>query len=162
MVGETFDIAGWAIDLSSWTGTGIDTLHAYAYPESGGAPQLLGAAAYGSARPDVGNIFGSRFTPSGFRFTAKLNPGRYLLVVYPHSAINGMFGNPTVVHITVSALSARAVMAPDRPTGGEDPNRLIPVSERTVAVSVVRPATGARSDGRPSRSAENRNSSPAS
>jgi hypothetical protein len=159
VVGETFDIAGWAIDLSSWTGTGIDTLHAYAYPESGGTPQFLGAAAYGIARPDVGNIFGSRFTPSGFRFTAKLEPGRYLLVVYPHSAVSGTFGNPTVVRVTVTTLSARAAMAPDRPTGGHDPNRVIAVSERGVAVSVVRHATWARSDARPSRSAENRNSS---
>jgi hypothetical protein len=158
VVGGTFDIAGWAIDLSSWTGTGIDTLHAYAYPESGGTPQFLGAAAYGSARPDVGNIFGSRFTPSGFRFTAKLNPGRYRLVVYPHSTISNTFGNPTVVQVTVGTQSALAEMAPGGPTGGDVPNRSIPVSEGVVAVSLVRHATWARSGGRRSRSGENRNS----
>ena len=75
-VSNGFTIAGWAADLSAPSGTGIDSVQAYAYPSGGGAGVYLGAASYGLARPDVGGIFGSRFTNSGYSMTvANLTPG---------------------------------------------------------------------------------------
>ena len=71
----SFTIAGWSIDRASPTGSGINALHAYAYPAAGGSPIFLGAASYGATRADVGASFGQRFTPSGFSLNATLSPG---------------------------------------------------------------------------------------
>jgi hypothetical protein len=42
--GQPFMIAGWALDLGAATGTGIDTVHVYAFLAGGGAPVFLGEA----------------------------------------------------------------------------------------------------------------------
>jgi len=42
-------IAGWAFDATAATGTGIATLHVWAFPASGAAPQFVGVAAYGGS-----------------------------------------------------------------------------------------------------------------
>ena len=42
-VGQPFVLAGWAADLNAAQGTGIATLHAWAYPLTGGPPVFLGA-----------------------------------------------------------------------------------------------------------------------
>ena len=42
-VGQPFHFGGWAADLSASSGTGIATLHAWAYPLTGGPPVFLGA-----------------------------------------------------------------------------------------------------------------------
>ena len=61
-----FGVSGWAIDRSvastTHSGTGVDVLHVYAYPNpgSGQAPIFLGVAALGVAA-DVGAIYGSRY-----------------------------------------------------------------------------------------------------
>ena len=82
-VGQPFVIAGWAIDLDDEVGTGIDTLHVWAYPLAGGDPIFVGAAAYGGARPDVAALHGNRFKPSGFSLTVQgLTPGNYDLAVF--------------------------------------------------------------------------------
>ena len=54
-VGPGFTVAGWAIDRTASSGSGVDTVHVYAYPNpgSGQAPIFLGAD-YGRSRPDVG------------------------------------------------------------------------------------------------------------
>src|SRR6185436_9243638 len=61
-----FLVSGWSVNLGETSGTGVDAIHVYAYPASGGAPTFLGVASYGAARPDVGNMFGTPFTNSGF------------------------------------------------------------------------------------------------
>ena len=60
-VGQPFVLAGWAADLDAATGTGIDTLHVWAYPLAGGAPVFLGTPTLGGARPDVAAIHGDQF-----------------------------------------------------------------------------------------------------
>ena len=104
-VSQPFNISGWAMDRSAPTGTGVDTLHVWAYrnPGSGTPPVFLGTAAYGAARGDVGAIFGSRFTPSGYTLQVSgLAPGKYLLVVYARSTATGTFNNFRMVSVTVN------------------------------------------------------------
>jgi hypothetical protein len=102
-VGTSFVIAGWALDPLAMTGSGIDTLHVWAYRRDGIAlPQFLGAAAVGGARPDVAAIYGSQFEASGFTLTtAALSPGVYDLVVYPWSHRAGQFESATSVRVVI-------------------------------------------------------------
>jgi hypothetical protein len=103
VVSRPFLVAGWAFDRAAPAGTGVDTVHVWAYPASGGAPVFLGVARYGDARPDVGAAFGMRFTNSSFGLTASsLAPGIYDLVVYAHSTVTGTFNNTRVIRITVN------------------------------------------------------------
>ena len=89
---QPFVVAGWALDVASASGTGVDVVQVYAYPASG-TPIFLGTAAYGGARPDVGIAFGGQFTNAGFGLTvAGLPTGRYTLAVFPHSTVSGAFG----------------------------------------------------------------------
>ena len=50
-VGQPFVLAGWAVDLDDETGTGVDTVHVWAYPLAGGDPVFLGPATYGGVVP---------------------------------------------------------------------------------------------------------------
>ena len=62
-VTQPFTIAGWAVDLASLVGTGVDVVHVWAQPgAAGSAPIFLGSATYGAARPDIATLFGARFT----------------------------------------------------------------------------------------------------
>ena len=100
---QPFDIAGWAIDADADAGTGVDTLHVWAYPLDGEAPIFLGATAYGGERPDVGTIFGERFTPSGYSLTVDgLTPRSYDLAVFAWSTVQGGFVPAKVVRVTVN------------------------------------------------------------
>src|SRR5262249_45087490 len=100
---EPFLVGGWAIDGAAPTGTGVDAVHVYAVP-SGGSPIFLGAAIYGGARPDIGSLFGSRFTNSGYSLIVTgLAAGAYQLQVFAHSAATGTFSNMRTVSATVLA-----------------------------------------------------------
>jgi hypothetical protein len=102
VVGRPFLLAGWAIDASASTGTGIDTIHVWAFPLAGGAPMFVGVPALGGPRPDVGAYFGnSRFTPSGYNMLVTLPPGPYDLSVYAHSVVTGTFNAWQVVRVSV-------------------------------------------------------------
>jgi hypothetical protein len=101
-VGQPFVLAGWAIDLDDQVGTGIDTLHVWAYPLAGGDPIFVGAAAYGGARPDVAALHGNRFKGSGFSLTVQgLAPGNYDLAVFGWSTAAGGFAPAKTVRVTV-------------------------------------------------------------
>ena len=105
VVFQPFVMAGWAVDRAASGGTGVDAIHVWAYPDpgSGTSPIFLGAATYGDARPDVGAVFGSQFTNSGYSLTGSgLAPGAYDLVVYAHSAVTGTFNNAQAVRITIN------------------------------------------------------------
>ena len=86
-------------------GTGVSTVHAWAYPvlENGhDAPIFLGAAAYGGRRPDVGAVFGERFTGGGFDLvTPGLAPGTYDVAVFAWSTARHAFVPARVVRVTV-------------------------------------------------------------
>src|SRR6185295_2957539 len=88
-----FNLAGWAIDPDAGVGTGIDTLHVWAYPADDYAhPIFLGAMAYGGERPDVAAIYGDRFRPSGFGITVDSLPeGTYDVAVFAWSTATGSF-----------------------------------------------------------------------
>ncbi len=98
-VRQPFQVAGWAIDHAAASGTGVDAVHVYAYPsDSSGAPTgppALGqVAGYGVSRPDVGAVYGSRFTNSGYSVDiAGLPAGYYHLVVYARSTVTGTWND---------------------------------------------------------------------
>ena len=88
------ELSGWAIDTRAPSGTGVDAIHAYAFPfAAGGQPVFLGAATGFHPRPDVGALYGSRFTPSGFHIVSNqwLAPGPTLVAVYGRSTVSGAF-----------------------------------------------------------------------
>lgn len=100
-----FAIAGWAADLGAAQGTGVDTLHVWAYPNpgSGAPPVFVGVAPYGFARPDVAAAFGRpQLANAGFAMTvSSLGPGVYDLVVFAHSVVTASFACATSVRVTV-------------------------------------------------------------
>jgi hypothetical protein len=100
-VAQPFMLAGWAADLNAAAGTGIDTIHVWAYPLSGGAPVFLGTAAHGGARPDVAAIHGDQFRDAGYGLMVQgLTPGNYDLAVFAWSNVSGDFVPAQVVRIT--------------------------------------------------------------
>ncbi len=102
VVEQTFTLAGWALDLAAAKGTGLDTVHVWAYPLTGADPVFLGIAAYGDTRPDVGKMFGDSFAGSAYSLTVdSLPPGTYDVVVYPHRTKTNIFDGATVVRVTV-------------------------------------------------------------
>jgi sugar lactone lactonase YvrE len=96
-----FTLAGWAVDLASLDGAGIDTLHAWAYPVGGGPPVFVGVANGGGARPDVARLYGAPFDNAGFTLNGRLPPGTYDLVVYAHSASTNTFAGVQAVRTQV-------------------------------------------------------------
>jgi hypothetical protein len=97
-VSQPFGVSGWAADFGAPAGTGVDAVHVWAAPVSGGVAILLGAAELGYPRPDIGG----QFTNSGFSLSVStLDPGTYDLVVFAHSTVSGTFNQWRVVRITV-------------------------------------------------------------
>jgi hypothetical protein len=116
-VGSSFSAAGWAIDQAATTGTGVDAVHLWAYPNpgSGQAAVFLGVAAYGGPRSDVGASFGAQFTNSSFFLPiTTLSAGAYRIVAYAHSTVTGTFNNLQTADVTV----AGPLMAIDMPASG--------------------------------------------
>jgi hypothetical protein len=98
----SFAIAGWAIDRSAPSGTGVEAVHAWAFPTTGGSPMFLGVATIGISRPDIGAAFGSQFTPSGYAVQAPaLPPGTYDVYTYQLSTVSGGFTVIRGIRITV-------------------------------------------------------------
>jgi hypothetical protein len=97
-----FVVAGWALDLAAADGSGIDTVHVWAYPTKGQAPVFLGVAVYGDLRPDVGAVYGEQMGRSSYSLLVEgLAPGSYDLVIYAHRAATGRFDGAQVIHLTV-------------------------------------------------------------
>lgn len=115
IVSGSFSIGGWALSqTANPTGTGIDVIHAWAFPVGGGTPRFLGTASMDGARPDVGRVFGPSFDRSGFAVTTPwLPPGRYHVAVYGRSVGTGTFDATSVVTITTAGQST--LMALDFP-----------------------------------------------
>jgi hypothetical protein len=101
-VAQPFALGGWAADLDAPAGTGIDALHVWAYPLSGGAPVFLGTATYGGARPDVAAVHGDQFRESGYGLLVQgLAAGSHDVAVFAWSHVNGGFVPAQVVRIGV-------------------------------------------------------------
>ncbi len=109
-----FEVGGWAADLGALSGTGVDGVLFYVFPSDGAAPGVfIGQGSYGWPRPDVGALFGSAFTNSGFHFTITgLGPGAYMLGVYARSTVTGAFNIVKTLHFTVSATALMSIDAP--------------------------------------------------
>jgi hypothetical protein len=102
MTRDNVRVAGWAADLGSATGAGVDVVHVWAYPTDGSAPILVGTTTTGLSRPDVGAAFGApRYGNSGFNLTGSLPPGFYTLVVFAHSTVTNAFNNVFVINVRV-------------------------------------------------------------
>jgi hypothetical protein len=115
-VRQPFIIAGWALDAGAAQGDGIDVVHAYAYPASGGSPLLIGTAAVGGQRNDVGAVYGAQFVPSGYGLIARgLPPGAYMIVVFAHSTVSGTFPLGKTVDVQVEPSTAIVL---DTPSNG--------------------------------------------
>ena len=80
-------MAGWAASLDATDGSGIDTIHVWAYPVSGAAPIFLGVANQGVSRPDVAAAYGEEFGQAGYELQAQgLSAGDYDLAVFAWSS----------------------------------------------------------------------------
>jgi hypothetical protein len=77
-------VAGWALDPQAAFSGGIGAVHVWAQrTDAPAAPEFLGAADLGVARPDVETAFGSQFGSAGFSSTTTaLAPGRYDVTAY--------------------------------------------------------------------------------
>jgi hypothetical protein len=101
-IAQPFNIVGWAADLDAAAGTGIDTLHAWAYPLAGGPPVFLGVPATGGVRPDVAAVHGDQFRDTGYWLAVQGLPhGNYDIAVFPWSNVSGAFAPPKIVQVTV-------------------------------------------------------------
>jgi hypothetical protein len=105
VVGNTFTVAGWSLDLASTSGPGIGAVHAWAYPIVGGqyqSPVWVGAATLGLSRPDVAAWWGrSDFTNSGFSVTQTLPSGTYDIVAWSWSDVANAYNNYVIVRIHI-------------------------------------------------------------
>jgi len=110
-----FEVGGWALDAGSPTGTGADAVQFYVFPNDGAAPGVfIGSGTYGLSRPDVGALFGARFTNSGFHFSISgLGPGAFMLGVYARSTVTGTFNIVKTIHFTVNGTALLAVNPPE-------------------------------------------------
>jgi hypothetical protein len=109
-------VSGWAVDQTAPSGTGVDLVNVYAYPNPGsGAPAIfLGAAGYGIPRPDVAaKVGGARFTNCGFVLSVtSLNKGNYRIVAFAHSSSRDAFTNNRAIDVNIGAGSMIAVDTP--------------------------------------------------
>jgi hypothetical protein len=113
-VTSAFEVGGWALDAGAPTGTGVDAVALYVFPNDGAAPGVyIGQGSYGGARSDVGTVFGTRFSKSGYHFTITgLGPGQYLVAVIAHSTVTAGYSIVRTVHVTVSATALMSIDAP--------------------------------------------------
>jgi subtilisin family serine protease len=116
--GTNVTVSGWAIDLGTPSGTGVDQVHVYAFPTGGGSPIGV-VAAYGLSRPDVGAVFGGQFTNSGFQVVMNGVPaGTYNFTAYMHSTVSGTFIlTATATNVTVNATTSNPQMYIDTAAG---------------------------------------------
>jgi hypothetical protein len=86
------------LSVKEWTYPVCDNVAA----GSCGEPIFLGTTEYSGARPDVGAVFGERFTNSGYGLIVKTLPaGTYDLAVYAWSSASDRFAPPRTVRVTV-------------------------------------------------------------
>ena len=102
VVASPFTVSGWAVDLASEHGAGVDAVHVWAYPAGGGPPLWLGVAACGGRRQDVGALYGSTFADASFALVVdQLPAGTYDVVAYAHRARTAGFETALSVRVIV-------------------------------------------------------------
>ncbi len=93
IVTQPFALSGWALHMSvrPSAGTGVDSVHVWAYPASG-SPVPIGVAQYGAARNDVAAAYGAQFRNTGWNIVARgLPPGVYTLAAFARNTFDGQF-----------------------------------------------------------------------
>jgi hypothetical protein len=127
---QPFAVGGWAVDVFGTAGApGVDAVHVWAFPATGGNAIFVGAAEYGRARPDVAALLGTAYLDSGYQMSVSgLTPGLYTLTVFAHSSRTGTFTVTRQVPVTIAS---GAVNAP--PFGSFD----TPASGATMAGEVA-------------------------
>lgn len=127
-VKQPFVTGGWAVELGAAVGVGVDAIHVYAFPVVNGvvgAGRFVNQATLGGARADVGSVYGTQFTNSGFNFLMDgLTPGEYIIGVYVRSTVSGNFnadnpGQTKFVRITIDATKSSPSMSLDGPVEGQ-------------------------------------------
>ena len=97
-----FMLGGWAVNMDADSGSGINTVHVWAYPVGGAAPLFVGEAAIHGHRPDVAAYFGDQFADSGYGLIVdNLPPGTYDVAVFASSPVTGGFAPAKLVRVTV-------------------------------------------------------------
>ena len=116
VVRNWLSIGGWALDVRSTSGPGMDVVQVWGYPSpgSGQAPVFLGNAQYNIVRQDVANAFGNnRYRTSGFYMDVLSMPaGVWDIVVMPRSTVTGAFEVARVTLITVDPAVLITIDAP--------------------------------------------------
>ena len=91
---SSFLASGWALDRAARSGTGVDAVQLWAYPNlgSGEAPLFLGNADYGVDRSDVGLRYGGQFAASGFTLSVSgLRAGSYRVFAFARNVATGAY-----------------------------------------------------------------------
>jgi hypothetical protein len=100
--GGAFVVVGWMLDLGAATGSGVDAVHVWAHPATGGTPRFLGSATMGGLRPEVAAVHGPQFAAAGFELTAPPLPaGVYDIAVHGLRPASGMFDMSSAVRVTI-------------------------------------------------------------
>ena len=114
---QPFNFGGWAVDLAASTGTGVNTVHLWAFPTSGAPPIFVGVNSVPNFgyRPDVGNYFGNgQFNQSGFNIQVNgLPPGTYNLVASAWSLVGNGFTQAFSVPVDIDRTLATPVIQPN-------------------------------------------------
>jgi hypothetical protein len=122
LVQPSFAVAGWAVDLGSpaGSGTGMSTVHVWAFPTNGGAATFLGAATMGIGRPDIAAHFQrSDFANAGWVLNGSLTAGSYDVVAFAFSTVAGNFAAAAGARITVVNAASQPKMFVDSPGNGQ-------------------------------------------
>jgi hypothetical protein len=114
---QPFMVGGWAVDLGAANGSGVDTVHVWAWPTSGASPIFLGVAGYGWSRPDVAGVFGAHYAPSGYGMVVGGLPlGDYRIVASARSTLTGQFVSAKPLDIRIAT---RPIISIDSPSNGQ-------------------------------------------
>ena len=125
----SFTVSGWAIDRGAGSGTGIDAVQVYIYPNGSSTSAFAAAATYATARPDIGAAFGTEFTNSGFSAAVSgLVAGTYQIMAFGHSTVTNSFSVAATVTVTVTVPVSRPVISLDGPQKNSTVGRTVTIA----------------------------------
>ena len=100
--GVGMQVTGYAVDLNSQSGTGIDAVHVWVVDAATNGTTFLGGATLGLANAQSA-VFGANFANGGFSLTngVAMTPGLKYVLVYSHSVGAGAFNLARIVGVFV-------------------------------------------------------------